>query len=292
MEYDQETLSLALKDANFDVFMAHLRAGVSVNARNPWSNKFPLEELLMEIDDSTSGKFLTKEEYKQRKLGGLAILDVLVAKSEPATLISSYRYYAMNTKGRRMNTCPLEVRKLLAQDTDVLFTAVNNAYTDTLFLLLKHGADPNAKSMLKRPILHAAIDSPGIFNPEMRVEMVNMLLNAGADAKSVDSQNNTALYFVRQTEIARILLDNGVDPNTRNQSGQNALFGMWRQNAEAGAFAMVIEAGADLEYGPDSELRRIWGNAELEQVYTAAVRHQALRKQVGERGTGATKPAF
>lgn len=77
-------------------------------------------------------------------------------------------------------------------------------------LLLKHGADPNAKDFRGRtPLFDAAFDG--------NVALVKMLLDNGARAAVSDVDGHTPLHHARDAQIARLLLAHGADVNARDK---------------------------------------------------------------------------
>lgn len=77
-------------------------------------------------------------------------------------------------------------------------------------LLLRHGADPNAKDFRGRtPLFDAAFDG--------NVALVKMLLQNGASAAVSDDDGHTPLHHTRDAQVARLLLAHGADVNARDK---------------------------------------------------------------------------
>lgn len=89
-----------------------------------------------------------------------------------------------------------------------LFVAVSGS-TGAVEVLLRHGANPNAKREDGQTPLHAAVVAHG--DPLF----LTMLLDAGADLDERDNGNNAPLRLaveIGRTEAVRLLLDRGADP--------------------------------------------------------------------------------
>lgn len=62
-----------------------------------------------------------------------------------------------------------------------------------------------------------------LFNSQ-DVEVINYLLENGADVNYQNKDGNTPLFFVKHTEIAKLFLLYGADVNIKNNDGKTALF--------------------------------------------------------------------
>jgi Ankyrin repeats (many copies)/Ankyrin repeat len=93
-------------------------------------------------------------------------------------------------------------------------------------LLLKHGADPNARSNRRRssPLHYAAdgfVNNPG-WDPNHQIKTMTYLVESGADIHAADKNGATPLHRAVRTRSAaavKYLLDAGSDPGVRNKSG-------------------------------------------------------------------------
>jgi hypothetical protein len=93
-------------------------------------------------------------------------------------------------------------------------------------LLLKHGADPNARSNRRRssPLHYASdgsVNDPS-WDPNRQIKTMSFLLKAGADIHAADKNGATPLHRAVRTRSAaavKYLLDAGSDPGARNKSG-------------------------------------------------------------------------
>jgi ankyrin repeat protein len=111
--------------------------------------------------------------------------------------------------------------------------------------LLAHGADPNARMKRRPPLAGGYTDVAGatpflLASSVDDVEMMRILVAAGADAKLITATNTTpimaaaglnhlvgesAVTEAQALEAVKYLLDLGLDPKGATTLGENALFG-------------------------------------------------------------------
>ncbi len=143
-------------------------------------------------------------------------------------------------------------------------------------LLIKHGADPNYKSIdederdLSDPLLFL-LDSycyrktsiiPKYHGKQAPVNLgaVKALLAVGADGTAVDRRHNNVLHHfgfiadqdeASMQELYRLLIEHGADPTAKNSSGYPPL--LWGVNPDCSLSKIImIQNGADLTVrGPD-----------------------------------------
>ena len=60
-----------------------------------------------------------------------------------------------------------------------------------------------------------------------------------------------ALFYCRAGGITRWLVDNGADVDLMGEGGETAMMEAWKGRAQDDVFSVLIEAGAELESGPD-----------------------------------------
>src|SRR5262245_17828807 len=96
-------------------------------------------------------------------------------------------------------------------------------------LLLESGADPRAaKNHRHSQPLHYACDAlvnSGSYLPNRQIEMIQLLLDAGADIHARDANGATGLHRAVRTRAAaavKFLLDSGADPTLQNKPGSTA----------------------------------------------------------------------
>ncbi|MFO0900625.1 MAG: ankyrin repeat domain-containing protein [Pirellulales bacterium] len=94
--------------------------------------------------------------------------------------------------------------------------AIEHGHTECVRLLLAAGADVERGSPLEGPPLHTAAKAD-------QVELAGLLLDAGVDPNSADTyERNTALHHAAQrgnAALARLLLDHGAAPTAVNGEG-------------------------------------------------------------------------
>jgi ankyrin repeat protein len=125
-----------------------------------------------------------------------------------------------------------------------LHWAAYNGYKELTRLLLKKGADPEAKDTerAKQTALHFAADNG-------HEAVVGLLLDFGANVNSQDKNEWTALHSAAQSgheAVARLLLEKAADLDAREGDGRTALHFAAECGHEAIA-RLLIEGGADLE---------------------------------------------
>lgn len=134
--------------------------------------------------------------------------------------------------------------------------------------LLAAGADVTAARNRRKaqPMHYAAdghLDSPN-WNPERQMEMLRVLLDAGASLHCQDLNGATPLHRAVRTRCSRavrFLLSSGADPTLRNHSGSTAFHlavqstGRGGSGSDAARKAQEEIVGAFVAHGVDVELR-------------------------------------
>jgi ankyrin repeat protein len=127
-----------------------------------------------------------------------------------------------------------------------LLEAVDNREVEAVKAALDAGADANAKDSYGIPALHRAMANSDI---------VKMLLEHGADPDIRDNDGNCALHndcdeiyhHDRDIASARLLLERGVNVDTRNDSNVTPLIdNCWCGNNSFEFIKFLIENGADV----------------------------------------------
>lgn len=107
-----------------------------------------------------------------------------------------------------------------------LFIALRDGHAEAAKLLVYRQADLQAVTDLGATALFMILD-PARFTPKERKELLVYLLKRGADASHKTPSGLTPLYFavtaVKDPEIVQVLLDYGADPATVDSKGRTLL---------------------------------------------------------------------
>ena len=151
-----------------------------------------------------------------------------------------------------------------------LHLALSTGSPELVRLLIKHGADVNAPDVIGRMPLHLALDGVSFktgrlllqhradakeqststsFSHNIRVntEIVQVLLEHGADATARDDTHSTPLHLVSSMgspKIARLLIEHGADVTARNGTQSTPLHLASSSSPEI--VRLLIEHGADV----------------------------------------------
>ena len=155
-------------------------------------------------------------------------------KNKVKTVLKYYPEYSNATCSllSQWPFCPIK-------DT-ALIVASNNGHTDIVEMLLKAGADVDARNKYGyTALIEASWGS--------HIDIVRMLLKAGADVNAQNHFGYTALIEAsingNTTDIVEMLLDAGADVNVRDISGQTALMNAMRKD-HIGKIELLRERGA------------------------------------------------
>ena len=151
--------------------------------------------------------------------------------------------------------------------TPLLMAAKYNHNDDVLNVLIKYGADVNAKDDSgNTPLLWTSWWTVcfGIHPSQIRAlspednplpqirKRVKILLSAGADVNAKDKGGQTALMYAAKAfnggdvELIKILIDAGANINARDISGYTPLMYAAAYTVEDNVFETLIKAGADV----------------------------------------------
>jgi ankyrin len=153
-----------------------------------------------------------------------------------------------------------------------LVQTVESGDREAALILIKQGADVNARALDGSTALHWAVHQGD-------ADLVKRLLRAGADASSVNDYSATAMMeaaTIGNAAIIKMLLEAGADPDSPNPEGQTALMAVARTgNVEAAR--SLLDAGADV-----NATERWGGQSAL--MWAAAQRQPEMVKELVTRG--------
>ena len=146
--------------------------------------------------------------------------------------------------------CQLEIVKILLQqkadvnvrekyDWTPLHEACDSGCPSVAKLLIKHGADVNARTLDVRPLhswytpLHLAVSNCKTLESDPSViagktAIVKLLINQGVNVNQIDSSGQTPLYEAARrgcVDILQLLIQNGADVNVKDPFGETPLDG-------------------------------------------------------------------
>ena len=119
-----------------------------------------------------------------------------------------------------------------AKDSDGLTPIFRTPKYELVKVLIEHGADVNASSNRGNTPLHT----------KSRPEVIKLLLEHGADVNAKNNEGNTPLHSAGKPEIVKMLLENGADANAKNNEGNTPLHSAGKPEI----VKMLLENGADL----------------------------------------------
>ena len=150
------------------------------------------------------------------------------------------------------------------EQEDNLFIAVKYNNLDNAREALEKGADVNAMTNFRYQVSETALH---LASKYAYPEMVEMLLNAGADVNKTDTHGFTALMRSNESEIVRILLERGAYVNAKNNHGETALIMSSSYGANLEVVRILLEHGADVNAESNDGKTALSWASELRTIY-------------------------
>lgn len=126
-----------------------------------------------------------------------------------------------------------------------LLYAASNAHAEVVRILLDHGADVNAQDESGQSALMEVFHRDN--DAEKIIEIVTMLIAAGANLNLMNEHYETALVYAVQSGLVpgvRLLLASGADPNLERPDGRNPAVLSVAVTKQKQVFDLLLEAGA------------------------------------------------
>ena len=154
--------------------------------------------------------------------------------------------------------CLKEIERLIALGVCVdakdrsgntpLHEASGNGHADVVKLLIDNGAKVGVRNGRGEAPL-SWIASSFRRDIEKFKEIIEALINAGAEIDAQDNRGNTALHRVSErghADVVKLLINAGADINAKNKDGDTALHRA-RENNHANVVELLIKEGAEVD---------------------------------------------
>jgi ankyrin repeat protein len=119
--------------------------------------------------------------------------------------------------------------------------ASSGCSNDLIGLLLKEGADPNVRTSFDRTPIHWAVSSFGAKN---RADIVEALINAGADINAKDMDEKTAVFHTSDKSTIKKMIELGANLDIQDDEGNTPLHVACREHDE-NKVKLLLDAGAN-----------------------------------------------
>lgn len=284
-------LSMALKNSHSEMARLLIAKGASIDIKDGDEmtplmlacihNDLPLVKALLDkgvdvnSNDNKGSTALTYSISEKRN----KIVPLLLAKG--ASVRTEELNAAINTRDLVL------ISRLIDKGADVknsLLAALPNAGLEMVKLLVKKGADTNARNYNEKTALILAVESPS----EVKPEVVRYLLNHNADVNAQDDKGMSALLVTAERgnlAIARMLLEKRANTAVKNNNGKSS----WHIAAEKNdrkLMQLFEEYGASREYEYMNWEGR---NASLKEPYKSIVGNNEEWEKLWQ--TAFSKPA-
>lgn len=99
-------------------------------------------------------------------------------------------------------------------------------------------------------LCHACMNEKNLSSEKV-IEILDLLKTKPSFDINTPHNGKPALFYCRDGKITRWLVDNGADVDLIGEGGETAMMEAWKGRAQDDVFSVLIEAGAELESGPD-----------------------------------------
>lgn len=110
-----------------------------------------------------------------------------------------------------------------ANEAFALHEAVEERMTQTVYALVKHGADVNLRNgrdMSPLDVVNDSVRWYSISADREATTIAKFLIKSGADPKAKDSLGNTAMHSAVMPSVIELLIEKGADPAALNDRGR------------------------------------------------------------------------
>lgn len=147
---------------------------------------------------------------------------------------------------------------------DALFFAIDGKHSEVALYLLRNGSNPDSREPLRRSARwkrdktwSTTLSGQTVLFGAVGADLFNVakeLVKLGADVAVRDHYGSNALHFARSPQVAQLLIDQGLDPNTTMKLpqggdplpiGSNSALILAAQDGRVGVMDVLLKAGAN-----------------------------------------------